>query len=194
MRSQHFNNYQSVLYLVLSELGTTVDRTKNPNKKAVVDKAINELEKEIKQLVFIETPINSSTLSLAVGPLNNRIRFNGLTSQEILYQHDQFTGKQVIFQDGTVSLQRERLGEKGHYSSAISKSKCGTPALRYSCNVGDLVHIKFEGHKHNIGNFYLVVDINKEFIMIQKFVGSQLLLKKYLVKCDEVFPAVEIKF
>ena len=192
MRSQHFNNYQSVLYLVLSELGTTVDRTKNPNKKAVVDKAINELEKEIKQLVFIETPINSSTLSLAVGPLNNRIRFNGLTSQEILYQHDQLTGKQVIFQDGTVSLQRERLGEKGHYSSAISKSKCGTPALRYSCNVGDFIMLL--RYSCNVGNFYLVVDINKEFIMIQKFVGSQLLLKKYLVKFDEVFPAVEIKF
>ena len=71
---------------ILNELGITVEigRTKNPNKNAVVDKAINELEKEIKRLVFIEKPINSSTLSLAVGALNNRIRFNGLSSLEIL--------------------------------------------------------------------------------------------------------------
>ena len=57
---------------------------------------MNELEKEIKRLVFIEKPINSSTLSLAVEALNNRIRFNGLSSREILYQRDQFTGKQYF--------------------------------------------------------------------------------------------------
>ena len=83
---------------ILNELGITVEtgRTKNPNKNAVVDKAINEIEKEINRLVFIEKPINSSTLSLAVGALNNRIRFNGLSSREILYQRDQFTGKQYF--------------------------------------------------------------------------------------------------
>ena len=67
-----------------------------------------------------------------------------------------------------------------------------TPASKYSCNVGDLVHIKSEGDNHNIRNFYLVVDIDKEFVTIQKFVGNQLRSKKYLVKCDEIFPAVEI--
>ena len=36
--------------------------------------------------------------------------------------------------------------------------------------------------------------IDKEFITIQKFVGSKLRSKKYLVKCDEIFPAVETKF
>ena len=68
---------------ILNELGITVEtgRTKNPNKNAVVDKAINELEKEIKRLVFKKKLINSSTLSLAVGALNNRIRFNGLSSR-----------------------------------------------------------------------------------------------------------------
>ena len=99
---------------IINELGITVEigRTKNPNKNAVVDKAINELEKEINRLVFIEKPINSSTLSLAVGVLNNRIRFNGLSSRETLYQHDQFTGKQLIFQDDTLSSQKEHLRKK----------------------------------------------------------------------------------
>ena len=59
-----------------------------------------------------------------------------------------------------------------------------TPASKYSCNVGDLVYIKSEGDKQNIRNFYLVVDIDKEFTTIQK----------YLVKCDEIFPTVETKF
>ena len=96
-----------------------------------------------------------------MGALNNRIRFNGLSSQEILYQRDQSTGKQLIFQDETLSSQRERITEKGHYPSALSKSKGGTPGSKYSCNVVDLVHIKSEGDKHNFRNFYLVVDIDK---------------------------------
>ena len=47
-----------------------------------------------------------------MGALNNRIRFNGLSSREILYQHDQFTGKQLIFQDDTLSSQKEHLRKK----------------------------------------------------------------------------------
>ena len=56
--------------------GVTIDigRTKNPNKHAVVDKTINEIENEIRRLVFVEEPFNSSTLSLTVGTLNNRNR------------------------------------------------------------------------------------------------------------------------
>lgn len=99
---------------ILNKPGITVEigRTKNPNKNDVVKKAINELEKEIKQFVFIEKPINSSTLSLALGALNNRIRFNRFnSSRETLYQHDQFTGKQLIFQDDTLSSQRECYGK-----------------------------------------------------------------------------------
>ena len=84
------------------------------------------------------------------------------------------------------------LGKKGHYPSALNKSKGGTPASKYSCSVGDLVQIKSEGDKHNTRNFYLVID--KEFVTIQKFVGNQLHSNKYLVKCDEIFPAVTPKF
>ena len=62
------------------------------------------------------------------------------------------------------------------------------------CNFVDLVHIKSAGYKHNTRNFDLVVDIDKEFITIQKFVGSQLRSKKYSVKCDEILPSVETKF
>ena len=78
--------------------------------------------------------------------------------------------------------------------SALSKSKWGTLASKHSCNVVDLVHIKSEGDKHNIRNFSLVVDIDEKFVTIQKCVGNQLRSKKYLVKCDEIFPAVETKF
>ena len=79
-------------------------------------------------------------------------------------------------------------------SSALSKSKRSTPASKYSCNVADLVHIKSEVDKHNIKNFSLVVDIDEEFVTIQKFVGNQLRSKKYLVKCDEIFLEVTAKF
>ena len=54
---------------ILKEIGMAVEtgRTKNPNKNAVVDKAINKFEKEITRLDFTGKPINSSTLSLSGG-------------------------------------------------------------------------------------------------------------------------------
>ena len=56
-------------YAILKELGIAVEtgRSKNPNKNAVVDKAINKFEKVITPLDFTEKPINSSTLSLSGG-------------------------------------------------------------------------------------------------------------------------------
>ena len=58
--------------LVTVEIGWT----KNRNKNTVVDKATDQLKKEIKQLVFVKKPINSSTLSLAVRVLKERQTIN----------------------------------------------------------------------------------------------------------------------
>ena len=55
--------------------------------------------------------------------LNSRIIFNRLSSRQILYQHDQFSEKQLVLQDDTLSSQMECLREKGHYPTALSKSK-----------------------------------------------------------------------
>ena len=125
--------------------------------------------KEVKRLVFGEKPFNSSTLSLAEGALNNWIRFNGLSSQEVIYVHDQFTRKQLIVKGKALSAQRELLWEKGHYPDALSKSIHQTHVM-----LGIQFILNLRETKHNMRNFYLVEDIVKEFITDHKFVRNQL--------------------
>ena len=68
-------------------------RCVNKNKNSNADKAVQELEKELKRLTPDGSPASASTIALAVANLNNRIRFNGMSSKEMLFKRDQFTGK-----------------------------------------------------------------------------------------------------
>ena len=80
---------------VLTNFGIQIDlgRIKNVNKNATADKAVQEIEKEIKRLVPDGGPITPNTLALVVSDVNSRIRFNGLSAREIVLKRDQYTGE-----------------------------------------------------------------------------------------------------
>ena len=178
---------------VLTNFGIQIDlgRTKNVNKNATADKAVQEIEKEIKRLVPDGGPITPSTLALAVSNVNSRIRFNGLSAREIGLKRDQYTGEPLSFPDSELAIARQKARERNHKYSELSKAKGGKPATSANVNKGDLVHIKAEGDKHTSRDFYLVVNINTDEggAVLQKFVGNQLRSKKYLVKLTEIYQA-----
>ena len=178
---------------VLTNFGIQIDlgRTKNVNKNATADKAVQEIEKEIKRLVPDGGPITPSTLALAVSNVNSRIRFNGLSAREIVLKRDQYTGEPLSFPDSELAIARQKARERNHKYSELSKAKGGKPATSANVNKGDLVHIKAEGDKHTSRDFYLVVNINTDEggAVLQKFVGNQLRSKKYLVKLTEIYQA-----
>ena len=62
-------------------------RVKNINKNSSVDKAIQELESEIKRMVPNGGPISAGTLSIAICHTNNRIRATGLSAKEIIMNY-----------------------------------------------------------------------------------------------------------
>ena len=53
------------------------------------------------------------------------------------------------------------------------------------------MHIKSEGSKHNVREFYLVVALNSttKKVTLQKFCGSQLRTKKYELLLSEIYKA-----
>ena len=73
------------------------------------------------------------------------------------------------------------------------KSKCKDANLAQPTPVaiGDIVHVKIDGTKHKVRDFYLVMSIDKvkSLIGIQKFCGNKLLRKQYLVKPEEIYLA-----
>ena len=78
---------------------------------------------------------------------------------------------------------------QNHPHSEASKAKGGNVAHDALVTKGDIVHIKSEGSKHKAREFYLVTDVNydKSEALIQKFCGSKLQSKRYLVKLPDVY-------
>ena len=66
----------------LKEIGIEIDlsRVKNKNSNPTVDKAIQELEEELKRLLPEGQAASPSTIATAVRNINNRIRMYGLSA------------------------------------------------------------------------------------------------------------------
>ena len=178
---------------VLQQLGMTLDfgRCVNKNKNSNTDKAVYEFEKELKRLIPDGSPASASTIALAVANFNSCIRFNGMSSKEMLFRRHQPTGKDLNFPDNKVASQRKSMRENNHLTSALSKAKGGPPAAHINVNIGELVQLKLDGDKHSSRHFYLVADIDysRNMATIQKFIGNQLRAKQYSVKLTEIYQA-----
>ena len=77
----------------LTKFGIVLDigRVKNPNKNPVVDKAIQELEREFLTADFDNKELNMANLETCLRRLNSKIRHNGMSAKEIILRRDQMT-------------------------------------------------------------------------------------------------------
>ena len=80
-----------------------IGRVKNPNKNPVADKAIQELEYELKRQDATSGPITPLNLSIATAQLNSRFRSRGISARELWTQRDQFNNCQIPFSDQQMS-------------------------------------------------------------------------------------------
>ena len=178
---------------VLLNLGITLDfgRVKNKNQNSCVDKAIQELEKEIIRLAPEGGMISLGTLAIAISNLNHRVRSNGLCAKEVLVKRDMFTNEQLSLDDRQIQDFKYDKRIKNHPSSELSKSRGTTESLAFEAKEGDIVHVKGEGSKHHARDFYLVTSVHYPDMEaeIQKFCGNEIRKKKYRVSFSQLFPA-----
>lgn len=89
------------------------------------------------------------------------------------------------------NFQYERR-KRNHRYSEKSKAKGKAFASAAFVSKGDIVHVKGEGTKHTVMDFYLIVDMCHESgeATVQKFHVNRIQSKKWLVKLDEIYPAV----
>ena len=103
-------------------------RIKNLNRNPVAERAVQELGAEILRLTKLPGPISPLTLSRVTSTLNSRIRSDGLSSREIMYQRDQFTNEQIPLHDRDVISAKHKRALANHHHSENSKSG-GAPKL-----------------------------------------------------------------
>ena len=177
----------------LQSIGIELDfgRIKNKNKNPSIDKAIQELEKEIKRLSPDAGAISAGLLAVAVCNTNSRVRKCGLSAKEILTKREHYSGNPLNFSDEEISSNRYESRIKNHRSSEKSKASGALPAKEAEVVIGDIVHVKNEGTKHKAREFYLVVAVDHEqsSANIQKFCGNTLRQRQYTVKLNEIYRA-----
>ena len=97
-----------------------VGRAKNPNKNPIVDKGIQELEKEFLTAELDGQQLCQSSLDICLHRLNAKIRHNGLSSKEIVTHRDQITGCNLNFQDKDLVEELQTYRSKNReYSSCL---------------------------------------------------------------------------
>ena len=167
-------------------ISVTVGAEKNKNKNAVVDKAILELGCEILALNPRGGALSKVNLAIATASLNSRIRHNGISAWESLFQRDQLTGEQLPINDRDIILSQHTMRLKNHAYSSKSKAQ-GRNHVLPDVYVGDLVHIRGEKDKLRARERYIVVEVDQDKCILRKF-SHLFRTKTYVVKSCDVYP------
>ena len=178
--------------LVNQNITLDFGRIKNRNKTAVADKCIQELEDELRKLDPQCSPINSHILQRALTSINKHVRNRGLSSRELIFQRDQYTGDQLDINDHDLSVQQHNLRLSNHPSSAQSKSNGAPLARNLNVTKGDLVYIKQEGDKFHARELYIIVSLENDMAILQKLRGNMICSRKYTVPLSHLYKAVPI--
>lgn len=164
-----------------------VGRVKNINKNPVAEKAIQELEHEILRVVQVPGPVSPLTLHKATTSLNCRIRTDGLSAREILFQRDQYTNDQIPLSDRNLILAKHGRAIYNHQFSERCKAGNSSTLPESDVRVGDLVYIYTDRDKNTPRSRYLVTSVDDKWCHIRKFVGDTLRANSYKVKRHEVY-------
>ena len=169
----------------LQKLKITMVKTDelNKNSNAVVDKACQELEEELKRLEPEGTEISNTTLKLAVLNLNAKLRRRGnISAFELSHARDQNTGKNLAIDDRII---RE--------NQLMKREDRKTRANQQQIHVGDTVKLKNRHDKHKASEIFLVTDKKDENVTVQKLIhplksNAKIMSKPYLTKQKLLIP------
>ena len=174
---------------VLDSLNISLEigRIKNKNKNPIAEKAIQELEKELKRAYPEGGPITPPQLALVTATLNTRVRDRGLAAKEILFQRDSYTSDQLNISDKALADSQFANRQANHLYSARSKAPNAWPAAKANVKVGDLVFVKQDGNKHTTQEKFLVTALNQDRLWARKLTDSQFCAKTYELKYCDVY-------
>ena len=178
-----------------------VGDSKNKNSCAIVDKAIQELEMELKRLNPENSKLSEVTLLIGTHHLNSKLRpsKNNLSSKEMLLLRDQFTGEQLDISDTKAIKAQHDRRIKSHKSEVkqVAHSEVKPAAHSETFQVGDMVLLKGEGNKLQARDTYLVcgqgpvnrpntLKIRKILHMLSDVGTGKIMKQVYLVKPSQL--------
>ena len=132
----------------LLTLGITLEigRAKNINKNPVAEKAVAEVEEELRRQAPNGEPITQLGLSIAISRLNSRLRRQGLSAYELWTHRDQYSNTQLPIDDtNTIRTQhQQRLKNHPHSERSKYPKETRVHTSIHKIAVGDLVYLRAE--------------------------------------------------
>ena len=174
---------------MLRSIGMTLDfgRIKNKDSNSVVDKAIQELEKEFlkHETTATLTPLQ---LQLAVDTLISRIRNRNLSAKEIILKRDQYSHDEIMVDDANLAMQQQEKRSQKHVPSSRSKAGPRATIRTTDVMVGDLVYVKHDKSKHKIRDRFIVTKTEGINATLQK-INDKFMSKEYIVPLTRSYAA-----
>lgn len=135
----------------------------NKNSNAVIDRACQEVEDELKRIEPDGRPVSNTTLQQAVANLNLKLRRNGqISSYELQFNRDMHTGQNM-------NIDYEKVSKDQKQSREIVNDKHNknvTPTA--NPHPGDTVIVKSKNDKHKAKDVFLVTDVKEEKVLMHK--------------------------
>ena len=166
------------------ELGSSL----NKNSNAVIDKGIQELEREITAINPIEKPIDQVILAKAIMNLNSRLRRNGtISARNILFSRDDKLMTNIVLDDTKLTQEQSETRTKNNELHNKKISNKPDPV-----EVGEHVMLNSNPKKHNIRDMFQVISKsdNSNNIIVKKVGGDRNIRtrnKQYEVSNQHVF-------
>ena len=166
------------------ELGSSL----NKNSNAVIDKGIQELEREITAISPNEKPIDQVILAKAIMNLNSRLRRNGtISARNILFSRDDKLMTNIVLDD--TKLSQDQIETRTKNNELNNKKVSLKPE---TVEIGDHVMLNSNPKKHNIRDMFQVISKtdNSPNIIVKKVGGERIIRtrnKQYEVLNQHVF-------
>ena len=169
-----------------------VGRFHNVNKNPQAENGVKEFEKEMLRYDPSLKFLKQVDICIILKSINTRIRFRGLSSQEMLFKREMLRNDEIKVEDKKLSEDQQRNREKqsDYQRKFQSKAKKNTPDQTFK--VGQFVFIRNDESKTSPRELYVVSDLtkvkDKEFIVIRK-AQNQLRSRTYLLRPQELIRA-----
>ena len=144
----------------LRELGISIElgNEANKNSNCSVDKAIRELEDELKKVSPTGSKITTAELAQSVLTLNNKIRNRNLSAAEIHFSRDSHDNSNLVLDDLSLGKQQMALRTENHIRLAKSRTPKAISNPLPEVERGDIVFVRDDDSKHTSLDPHIVID------------------------------------
>ena len=139
----------------------------NKNENAVIDRACQEIEQELKRAEPDGRPVTNTTLQRTVMILNQKLRRGAeISALEIYFNRDMHTGQNLNLDDEKIRAQQKQDREKQNekHNHKIPHTYQTKP------NKGDIIVLPQENDKHKARPSYLVTSTEDDKMKIQRII------------------------